>query len=219
MRPASEPMEPKNMADGVVPPRVVVFDLGKVLLDFDYNRAALAFAARGKLTAPEVRQLIDHSPLLYRFETGLMTSEQFFAEVRQGTGFNGTFDDFKLIFADIFEPIPEMIELHATLRKAGVPTYIFSNTNDLAISHIRRRYPFFSQFDGYIFSYEQGAMKPDARIYEAIEGLTGHRGADIIYLDDRADNVAGGTTRGWRAVLHEAPAKTIGILRAAGLLS
>ncbi len=206
------------VAGGVVSPRVAVFDLGKVLVDFDYHRAAKNIAARGKLTAAEVHQLIDHSPLLFRFETGLMTDEEFFAEVKRGTGFDGTFEDFKPAFSDIFEPIPAMIELHATLRKAGVPTYIFSNTNDIAISHIRRRFPFFSGFDGYVFSYEQGAMKPDARIYEAVEKMTGRRGGEILYLDDRPENVAGGTARGWRAVLHETPGKTIEALRAAGLL-
>ncbi len=58
-----------------------------------------------------------------------------------------------------------MIALHAELRGRGVPTYIFSNTNDLAIEHIRRNFPFFKNFVGYIYSYEIGAMKPDARIY------------------------------------------------------
>ena len=55
-----------------------------------------------------------------------------------------------------------MIQLHAALRQQGIPTYIFSNTNELAVSHIRRTFPFFANFDGYILSYEHGAMKPDA---------------------------------------------------------
>jgi putative hydrolase of the HAD superfamily len=214
MHPDSEQQQPTK---AVTPPAVVAFDLGKVLLDFDYHRAARNIAARGKLTEQEVRTLVDHSPLLYRFETGLMTNEQFFAEVKQATGFDGTFAEFQPIFSDIFEPIPAMIELQATLRQRGIPTYIFSNTNGLAIGHIRRRYPFFSQFDGYIFSYEQGAMKPDAKIYEALERMTGRRGAEILYLDDRADNVAGGAARGWRAILHETPEKTLSALVREGI--
>ena len=101
-----------------------------------------------------------------------------------------------------------MIELHAELRRRGVPTYIFSNTNDLAIEHIRRNFPFFKNFDGYIFSCEIGAMKPDAKIYEALEKLAGRRGADIVYLDDRPENAAAGTARGWRAILHETPERS-----------
>ena len=51
-------------------------------------------------------------------------------------------------------------------------------------------------------------MKPDPEIYEALEKLTGRRGADILYLDDRPENVAGGAARGWQAILHETPEKT-----------
>jgi HAD superfamily hydrolase (TIGR01509 family) len=197
-------------------PHTVVFDLGKVLLEFDYSKPARLLAARSKASAADVEKLINHSPLLYRYETGLMTREAFYREVSAATGFEGTLEEFSPIFADIFEPIPEMVELQATLRKRGVPTFIFSNTNDLAIGHIRRKFSFFGNFDGYILSYEHGAMKPTAKLYEVVERDTGRRGAEIIYLDDRAENVAAGAARGWQAILHETPAKTLAALRAAG---
>ena len=139
-------------------PQVVVFDLGKVLVDFDYGIVARKIAARGKLAANEVQKFIDQSPLLFRFETGLITNEEFFTEVRSATGFRGEFGEFAKVFADIFEPITPMIEIHARLRRKNIPTFIFSNTNELAVRHIRSRFPFFSQFSGYILSYKHGAM-------------------------------------------------------------
>ena len=111
-----------------------------------------------------------------------------------------------------------MIALHSELRRKGVPVYIFSNTNDLAIEHIRRNFPFFSQFDGHILSYEVGAMKPAAKIYEALEAMAGKRGAEILYLDDRQENVDAGAARGWQVILQTAPAKSRAIVEAAGLL-
>jgi HAD superfamily hydrolase (TIGR01509 family) len=195
----------------------VVFDLGKVLLDFDYAKSSRLFAARSKASAADVEKLINHSPLLYRYETGLMTRQEFYREVTTTTSFNGTIDEFGEIFADIFEPIPEMVELQAALRKHGIPTFIFSNTNDLAIGHIRQKYPFFGNFDGYVLSYEHGAMKPTAKLYEVVERETGRRGSEIIYLDDRAENVDAGAGRGWQAILHETPAASLAALRAAGL--
>ncbi len=101
-----------------------------------------------------------------------------------------------------------MIELHAGLRRRGIPTWIFSNTNDLAIEHIRRSFPFFANFDGYIYSYEVGVMKPRAGIYAALEKRTGRHGGEILYLDDRPENAAAGAARGWQAILHETPEKT-----------
>ena len=199
-------------------PKAVVFDLGKVLVDFDYSIAGRRIAARGKMSAVEVQKFIDHSPLLVRFETGRMSREQFFAEVQSATGFDGTLDEFSGFFADIFSPIQPMLNLHAALRQSRVPTYIFSNTNELAVGHIRKNFPFFSQFDGYICSYEHGAMKPDAKLYEVVERTSQLSGLELLYLDDRPENVAAGAARGWQAVLHESPEKSQSAVVTSGLL-
>src|SRR6185503_4448929 len=111
--------------------QAVVFDLGKVLVDFDYRIAARKLAARSRLTAEEIQQLIDHSPLLYRYETGLMTKEEFFGAACAATGFQGGLEEFCGYFADIFTPIEAMVKAHEQLRDRGIPTFIFSNTNEL----------------------------------------------------------------------------------------
>jgi putative hydrolase of the HAD superfamily len=190
------------------PQKIVVFDLGKVLVDFDYSIAARKIAAQSRKSLAEIQVLIAQSRFIVDYETGRVTRREFYDRVREATGFGGTLAEFGEFFADIFTEMPAMTALHAELRGRGIPTYIFSNTNDLAVEHVRRNFPFFANFDGYIFSYEVGSMKPDGKIYEALEKLAGQRGADIIYLDDRAENVAGGAARGWRAILHETPEKT-----------
>jgi HAD superfamily hydrolase (TIGR01509 family) len=199
-------------------PHAVVFDLGKVLLDFDYRIALRRILSHCKITLSELDVLINQSTLLLRYEAGLLTTQQFLAEVKEAAGFTADLAEFSELFGNIFSPIEPMIELHAELRVRGVPTYIFSNTNELAIRDIRGRFPFFQDFDGYVLSYEHGALKPDARIYEVVERVSGRRGAEILYLDDRPENVEGGATRGWRAILHEAPDKSRAAVRETGLL-
>jgi HAD superfamily hydrolase (TIGR01509 family) len=199
-------------------PAIVVFDLGKVLVDFDYRIAARKVAERSTASLVELACFLSHSPLLIRYETGHVTREEFFAGVCTATGFRGTIAEFSEFFADIFTPIPPMVEIHARLRQRGIPTYIFSNTNDLAIIHIRRNFPFFVNFDGYIYSYEVGAMKPDAKIYEALERRAGRRGVEILYLDDRPDNIEAGAARGWQVILHESPEKSRAAMQNLGLL-
>lgn len=199
-------------------PEVVVFDLGKVLVDFDYSIAARKFSAGSKITPDAIRSFIDHSPLLYRFETGLMSKEEFYKEICAGTGYSGTFEEFCDIFADIFSPIEEMIQMQARLQSRGVPTYIFSNTNELAVRWIKQRFPFFANFTGYVYSYEHGSMKPDEKIYKVVEQMTGKSGSQIVYLDDRAENVAGGAARGWHAILHQNAHESRKKIEAFGLL-
>ena len=196
---------------------VVAFDLGKVLVDFDYSIAARKIAARSTMPLDSVNSFIGDSGITVKYELGLVSRREFFEQARQAIGFRGTIEEFGEFFADIFTEIPPMIELHAALRRRGVSTYIFSNTNDLAVEHIRRSFPFFKNFDGYIFSYQVGAMKPDAKIYEALEKLAGRRSTDILYLDDRPENVAAGNKRGWRAILHESPEQSRAAVEKFGL--
>ena len=134
-----------------------------MLVDFDYSIAVSRIARRSALSPLEVEQFFFHSPLLVDYESGRLTRQEFFEQARQATGFRGTMEEFGNFFADIFTEIPPMIELHAGLRRRGFPTYIFSNTNDLAVEHIRRNFPFFQNFDGYIYSYEVGAHETGSK--------------------------------------------------------
>jgi HAD superfamily hydrolase (TIGR01509 family) len=197
---------------------IIIFDLGKVLVDFDYSIAADKIRARS-VNPPDYVQFFQNlSPLLVQYETGLVTRQEFFEQIREAIGFQGSPAEFGDYFAKIFTPITPMIELHAALRRHGFLTYIFSNTNDLAIEHIRHDYPFFQNFDGYILSYEVKAMKPNPPIYEAMEAMCGHSGERLIYIDDRDENVAAGAQRGWRVILHENPEKTAAALGALGVV-
>src|SRR5437762_6379606 len=127
-------------------PKAVVFDLGKVLLTFDYSITIRRIRSYCQVSEPDLHQLINQSELLLRYEAGLLTTEKFFKEVQARAGFRGTLDEFSAMFGDIFEPIQSMIDLHSELIARGVPTFVFSNTNELAIRHIRQHYAFFHSF-------------------------------------------------------------------------
>lgn len=199
-------------------PSAVIFDLGKVLVDFDYGLVVGRLASRSEATREELGHLILESPILPAYERGELTSRQFFSAVRERARFAGEYEEFAEFFADIFTEIPPMIRLQSELRSRQVPTFIFSNTNDLAVQHIRRRFPFFANFDGYVLSYEHGVMKPDKPVYEVVEKLTAREGPDLLYLDDRPENVATASGRGWRTILHHDPAESRAQIMGWGLL-
>jgi len=189
-------------------PKVVLFDLGKVLVDFDWRLAATRISAQARATREELFAYITTSDVMVRFETGRITSEQFYNEIQPAIGYRATMQDFRKAFSDIFTEIPEMVRLHARLRAAGIPTWIFSNTNDWAVTHIRERFPFFACFHCYFLSYQLGVMKPHAGIYEAAEHATGCREGEILYLDDLAENISAGADRGWQVIQHVSEDKT-----------
>ncbi|MCX6869498.1 MAG: HAD family phosphatase [Verrucomicrobia bacterium] len=190
-------------------PQAVVFDLGKVLLDFDYGILARRMASQSSLSAEEILRVVNQTPLLHRYETGLISDREFYEAVVTATGFRGAEEEFLNWFGDIFTEIIPMVELQRQLVCRGVPTYVFSNTNAQAIRHVRQSFAFYRQFTGEVLSYEVRSMKPDSRIYEAVEGLSGFTGKDLLYLDDRPENIAAGDSRGWQAWIHSDPVETV----------
>ena len=184
-----------------------------MLVDFDYGIAVRKLAESSAASVEEVRSVVDQSPLLFRYEGGQMSTQEFFEEVRRLIGFRGEFPEFAAAFADIFSEMPEMISLQSELRALGLPTFILSNTNDIAVRHIRRRFPFFANFTGYVLSYEQAALKPHRKIYELTEQHAGARGGEILFLDDRAENVEGANELGWQTICHRSAEESIGKIR------
>ncbi len=62
-------------------------------------------------------------------------------------------------------------------------------------------------------------MKPDPRLYEVVERQSGRSGAEILYFDDRPENVAAGAARGWQAILHKSSEESLAAVEKLGLLN
>ena len=202
----------------VVTPRAIIFDLGKVLLDFDYGVAIHRLLPRCRVDLDTLRRILTQDHLLIEYETGLLSTPEFFAALQRLTGYDGTLPGFRQLFGDIFTPIEPMLTLHADLRARRVPTYLFSNTNEMAIEFVRAQFPFMGTFDGQILSYEVKAMKPAPPMYELAERLSGFRGPELFYIDDRPENVEAGWQRGWQGVVHQDPVATRAALVRLGVL-
>lgn len=198
-------------------PKAVVFDLGNVLLNFDYRRTVARVKSRCSLSDAELHRLIAESEHFQKFEGGQIDGADFFAAIQKESCFTGDMAEFAEIFGDVFTEVPEMIAFHERLRAKNIPTYILSNTNEFSIRFIEKRYPFFANFTGYIYSFEHKVMKPAARIYDIVEERAGHRGADLFYIDDRQENVEAAAARGWQVSWHTDPPRTLDLAANLGL--
>ncbi len=182
-------------------PEVVVFDLGKVLLDFDYDIAIRRFVERSDAEIDKVRELINSS-VQYDYESGKITTDDFFTYVKNGAGFQGDRSEFIDLFSGIFSPMKIMLKLFNRVKIAGIPTCVFSNTNEIAIQYISKQYPFYGDFDFYVLSFQEKGMKPDEPIYRVVEKKTMKSGESILYIDDRLENIETGNRLGWQTVLQ-----------------
>ncbi|OHE76548.1 MAG: hypothetical protein A2107_09815 [Verrucomicrobia bacterium GWF2_62_7] len=190
--------------------RAVFFDLGKVLLDFDWE--AVCKNAGTWCDADPVRMVrwIATSNHTQDYESGRLTSHQFFEHAREALGFRGRFEDFAELWSDIFTEIPETIALVRQL-KGRVPLALLSNTNEMHIDWVMGRWDFMRLFDDLVLSFREGCAKPEPEIYRRALAKMAVKPAEAFFVDDRPENVAGALAVGMDAV----PFTDAGALRAA----
>lgn len=186
----------------------VVFDVGRVLIDFSYDRFFEQLRGWGAqiLDVADFSEKVD----LVAYEHGEISSEQFLQRVnalltepqpeeRLITAWNG-----------LFSPVREMLQLAGTLKKhCGVyGVYLLSNTSDLHWEYLLVAYGLDKICHDRLASYEVGVTKPDPEIFAAACGRFDLQPEITVFIDDLEDNVNGAVKCGWQGVWHRNVAET-----------
>ncbi len=98
-------------------------------------------------------------------------------------------------------PIPGTHALVRRLAEAGVPLYALTNFGAEFFAGFRPTEPIFELFADIVVSGEERCVKPDARIYEIAEARIGLPPERLFFIDDNPANVAAAAARGWQAHL------------------
>ena len=174
----------------------IVFDIGNVLLRFDFSRAIARIAPFCRVSPIEIQGLLE--PLKNDLESGRLAGDAFLKRVAECVGFSADLALLRSAWQEIFDPIEETHRLVAIWR-GRYPLYLLSNTNDLHAEYFLRQYAVFSNFDGAVFSHEAGMMKPDTGIYEHTATKFGLNPARTLFIDDLLPNVESAVSCGWLA--------------------
>jgi putative hydrolase of the HAD superfamily len=94
-------------------------------------------------------------------------------------------------FHECYEVNEKVRELTLTLKKKWYKIGICSNNFPTRIRELDEKFNFLKHFDVHIFSYEIGALKPDAKIFKALIDKSWLQPHEIIYSDDKEDKLAG----------------------------
>ncbi len=198
--------------------RSLIFDLGRVIVPFDFRRGYERMSQRCGLPPEEVRARLKADGMVRDFESGRMDCREFHRRVAQLLECDVDYGEFREIWFSIFLPetlVPDSLleQLHARYRMV-----LLSNTNSMHFEMIRERYPILRHFDAFVLSYEAGAMKPDPRIYDAAVRAAGCSPQECFFTDDIPEYVEGARQMGIDAVLFEGAEKLEQELRARGVL-
>lgn len=180
--------------------KAVIFDLGKVLIPFDFTRGYAEIEKLTGIPAADIPKKIVATDLVRRFESGKIEPQAFVSQLCELLGMKTGYDGFCEVWSSIFLPDPLIPEsLLAGLRQR-YRLLLLSNTNAIHFEMLRRTHGFFAHFHDIVLSYEVGAMKPDPRIYRAAIERAGCRPEECFYTDDIAEYVEGGKREGMDAV-------------------
>lgn len=175
--------------------QAVIFDIGNVLLTFDYFIAERALLSHtGREAAPSIEELHPHR---MAHESGTISKEEFIRVVREAFAHDGPEDHFMELWTRIFQVNTPMLEWARSLH-GKTPLYLLSNIGCIHHDHIFEEYDFFRTLfvDG-IYSYKAGVMKPETLIFEMAQTQFGVDPSTTLYIDDLEENVRGAESVGF----------------------
>ena len=182
----------------------IIFDLGNVLLAFDEMRAVERMAARTGKTPYQIEEYVRSTPYAHELALGKVTKLRFFHTVAKDLAFDGSYEEFALLWSDIFTPIDAMIALAESLKNR-LPRLLLSNTNAIHMDYVFEHYPFLQDFDAHVLSHEVGLLKPDPAIFQHALRTSGLTAARTVFLDDIAANAEAARHAGMQAIHYHNP--------------
>ncbi len=196
----------------------VYFDLGNILLSFDPLLTCKGLASLFDTTPLKARQALYDSGLETRFEHGEVTPHEFARQLRDTFGRSESSHPDSLILeavSNMFTAIESMEGILQAVRDSGRRVGLLSNTCVAHWDWIRQQQFAVMDFafDATILSFEVGSMKPQRRIYQVAQQAAGTPGDQILFLDDRQENVDSALSYGWQARQCFGGQQAIGVLQ------
>lgn len=189
-------------------PKAIVFDLGGVLIDLDFDSSVRAFEEA--LGYGKIRELLDlsHQKGIYGdMEAGLITADEFRAEVLRESRPGSTPADVDRAMAGLLVGMdPKKVPLLEELsRKYDI--YGLSNNNEISVQRMHEIYEengldWRRVFKKEFISSRMKLLKPSREIFDAAAAEIGLPPSEILFVDDSQKNVDGALAAGWQAVLY-----------------
>ncbi|MFT5600591.1 MAG: FMN phosphatase YigB (HAD superfamily) [Flavobacteriales bacterium] len=184
----------------------IIFDLGGVILNIDYQLTSIAFFNAGFQGFDTFYSQAKQSSLFDDFETGEISSEEFCAEIRRISGLSNEkiIECWNSMLLDL--PIHRIDFLKSL--KGRYRLFLLSNTNEIHLNSLREsiveKYGsdiLSDIFEVVYYSHELGLRKPNAGCFNAVLEANGLLAQKTLFIDDSIQHVNGAATAGVRSVL------------------
>ena len=203
-----------------MPPRILYFDLGNVLVHFSHERQCQQIAAVADVPVDQVRQVLYEGTLGNDCESGRLSMRGAYDRLCRELGVWPDFDALLSANNNIFWLNTSIVPLVARLHSAGNRLGLLSNTSEAHWKFISSgRYGGLlpTLFDPLVLSYEVGVMKPGHEIFRAAAAAAGVEPREIFYVDDILGHVTAAREVGFDAVQYVGTPQLAADLRQRGV--
>ncbi len=182
--------------------KAVVWDIGNVFAMWEpeaYYDRLIGRARREALFAE-----VPLHAMNMRADAGESLRELTYALATEYPGWENEIRRFNDDWVETFRtPVAGTADVFAEVKEAGMRCIALSNFGAETIGIARELHVELGQFDDEYISGHLGCIKPDPAIYAALEKGTGLSGEDLFFVDDKSENIAAATARGWKGHIFE----------------
>ncbi|HLH31414.1 MAG TPA: HAD family phosphatase [Terriglobia bacterium] len=195
----------------------LLFDLGKVLIDFNFETGVQALHASCSISRDRFEEVLWDETWIRRYERGEISTGEFHSYLCETAALKMDLIGFRDVWSSVFLPGLLVSEDLLGALKKRYPLILVSNTNEAHFEFIRSRYPVVEFFDEHVLSYEVGSLKPDRKIFEQAIRVSGCAPEALFFTDDREENILAARELGIRAHQFRTERKLIEALQEAGV--
>jgi len=178
--------------------RYFVFDIGNVLVNFDFKILLQQIAEDSETPVESPTQL--DLDMHHAVEEGVISDEAFVDYLNEAKGLSWVVGDLIAVWQRMFTINETGVTLFREAIARGLPVYTLSNIAEHHINAIERNWPgFFDGATGLFLSYEMGVRKPNAKIYRHLLDDLGVDGSQCLFIDDMPQNVEAARAAGIQA--------------------
>jgi putative hydrolase of the HAD superfamily len=199
------------------PVRAIIFDIGRVLVRINLQRAMSGLAQNVGLSPEEIWSALEKHPSWLDWQEGRLKPRDFYLSVSQRFGLTISFEQFVEIWNRVLDPEP--IQDNAFLGKLAKKhrMCLLSNTDPIHVAHLEATYEFFQFFPNRIYSCVVGVSKPAPLIYRAALEACKVRAQEAVYIDDIPAYAEAARRLGMGGVVFESPEQLSSELQALGV--
>ena len=195
----------------------LLFDLGKVLVNFNFKNGVDSLHASCSISRDQFEQVLLNTDWVRGYESGKVSTREFHDYLCRAATLSLTLPEFCATWSSIF--LPDLLvseDLLASLRRR-YPLVLVSNTNEAHVEYIREKYRVFDYFDHLVLSYEVGSLKPDTKIFQHAIEAAGLPAEALFFTDDREENIVAARQLGIHAHQFTSELSLIEALKQAGV--